>query len=153
MPTTLQLAPSDFQTFLRPCTYTRRQGWQYISVTFFPTRLKCSPKTPLTWSTPRREPSQRTDLHFDKFSSSDKKLLRCTIVLQLEFLKYSSEEISYWSCKCSILLGFNFVKIKISFTKMRLFFNSKNFKIICYWKKAHESEPIQCFNASDPFFL
>ena len=57
-------------------------------------------------------------------------------------LKYSSDEMNSLSCKCSILLGLNFVKIKKSFTEMLLFFNSKNFRIICCWKKTCESEPI-----------
>ena len=39
-------------------------------------------------------------------------------------LKYSSGKVTSWSCKCSILLGLNFVEIKNSFTKMYLFFKS-----------------------------
>ena len=50
-------------------------------------------------------------------------------------LKVGSEEIIPSPCKCSSLLGLTFVDIKSSFTKMLLFFNSKNFRIICYWKK------------------
>ena len=57
-------------------------------------------------------------------------------------LKYSSDEINSSSCRCSILLGLTFVKIKKSFTKMLLIFRSYNLRIICYWKKTDESEPI-----------
>ena len=50
-------------------------------------------------------------------------------------LKYSSDQIISWSYKCPIFLGLNFLEIKNSFTKMILFFNCKNYWIICYWKK------------------
>ena len=40
------------------------------------------------------------------------------------YLKYSSGKVTSWSCKCSILLGLNFVEIKNSFIKMYLFFKS-----------------------------
>ena len=61
---------------------------------------------------------------------------------EVELLKVASEEIIPLLCKCSILLGLTFVEIKNSFTKTLLVFNSKNFRIICYWKKTDESEPI-----------
>ena len=63
-------------------------------------------------------------------------------VLIILLLKVASEEIIPLPCKCSILLGLTFVEIKNSFTKTLLVFNSKNFRIICYWKKTDESEPI-----------
>ena len=76
----------------------------------------------------------------------------CTVVQKCQYqlfylmvttlLKVASEEIIPLLCKCSILLGLTFVEIKNSFTKTLLVFNSKNFRIICYWKKTDESEPI-----------
>ena len=61
---------------------------------------------------------------------------------EVELLKVASEEIIPLLCKCSILLGLTFVEIKNSITKTLLVFNSKNFRIIWYWKKTDESEPI-----------
>ena len=46
-----------------------------------------------------------------------------------------------------------FVEIKKSCTKTLLVFNSKNFRIICYWKKTDKSEPISSFNALELFCL
>ena len=57
-------------------------------------------------------------------------------------LKYSFGKVTSSSCKCSLLLGLNFVEIENSFTKMYLFSKSQNFRIICYWKKTNESKPI-----------
>ena len=57
-------------------------------------------------------------------------------------LKFGSlEKIPFW-CRCSILLGPTFEEIKKSYTKTLLTLNSKNFKIICYWKKFDESAAI-----------
>ena len=44
--------------------------------------------------------------------------------LKIVLLKYSSDEIIPFSCKCSIFLGLTFVEIKKSFTKMHLIFRS-----------------------------
>ena len=56
--------------------------------------------------------------------------------------KYGSQEkIPFW-CRCSTLLGPTFVEIKKSFTETLLTFKSKNFKIICYWKRSDESAAI-----------
>ena len=57
-------------------------------------------------------------------------------------LKVASEEIIPLACKCSILLRLTFVEVKNSSTKTLLVFNSKNFRIICFWKKTDKSEPI-----------
>ena len=59
-----------------------------------------------------------------------------------QVLKVASEEMIPSLCKCSILLGSTFVEIKNSFTKTLLIFNSKVFRIICYWKKTDESEAV-----------
>ena len=56
-------------------------------------------------------------------------------------LKYGSHEKVPFSCRCSILLGLTFVEIKNSFTKTLWVFDSKNFRIICYWRKTDESDP------------
>ena len=61
---------------------------------------------------------------------------------QYHLLNYGSQEIIPFWCRCSILLGPTFVEIKNSFTKILLSFNSKNFRIICYWKKSGEDAPI-----------
>ena len=63
-------------------------------------------------------------------------------ILIVTTLKYGSQEIIPFWCRCSILLGPTFVEIKNSFTETLLTFNSKNFRIICYWKKSDESAPI-----------
>ena len=47
-------------------------------------------------------------------------------------LKYSSDQIIFFSCRCSILLGLTFVEIKKSFTKMLLSFNFRNFRIFFF---------------------
>ena len=79
---------------------------------------------------------------------------KCWIKANLfSFLKVAPEEIILLSCKFYILLGLTFVEIKNSSTKIILFFNSKKFRIICYWKKTDESEPIWCFNALVLYFL
>ena len=95
---------------------------------------------------------QRPSLHVCRQQTQmQKKVSRSTIAatrlhpqfgLKLPLLKVASEEIIPLPCKCSILLGLTFVEIKNSFTKTLLVFNSKNFRIICYWKKTDESEPI-----------
>ena len=59
-----------------------------------------------------------------------------------QILKYGSQEKVPFCCRCSILFGLTFVEIKNSFTKTFLVFNSKNVRIICYWKKIDKSEPI-----------
>ena len=59
-----------------------------------------------------------------------------------EILKHGSQErVTLW-CRCSSFLSLAFVEIKKSFTRTLLVFNSKNFRIICYWKKTDENEPI-----------
>ena len=63
-------------------------------------------------------------------------------ILIILLLKVASEEIIPLPCKCSILLGLTFVEIKNSFTKTLLDSNSKNFRMICYWKGTDESEPV-----------
>ena len=68
-------------------------------------------------------------------------------------LKYGSQEKIPFCCRCSILLGPTFVEIKKSFTETLLTFNSKNFRIICYWKKSDKSVAIYCFKALKSFFL
>ena len=51
-----------------------------------------------------------------------------------KLLKYGSQKkVPFW-CRCSIFLSLTFVEIKKSFTKTLLVFNSKNYRIICYWK-------------------
>ena len=62
--------------------------------------------------------------------------------IYLYILKVASDKIIPLPCKYSILLCATFVEIKNSFTKTLLVFNSKNFRIIFYWKKTDESEPI-----------
>ena len=58
-------------------------------------------------------------------------------------LKYSSDQMIPFSCRCSILLGLTFVEIKKkSFTKMLLSFNFKNFRMFFSWKKTDKSEPM-----------
>ena len=59
--------------------------------------------------------------------------------IMLVLLKYGSQEKNPFWCRCSILLGLTFVEIKKSFTETLVTFNSKNFRIICYWKKSDEN--------------
>ena len=73
----------------------------------------------------------------------------CKVVLtryKLRFacsvLKSGSQEKKSFCCRCSSFLSLTFVEIKNSFTRTLLVFNSKNFRIIFYWKKTDENEPI-----------
>ena len=76
-------------------------------------------------------------------------------------LKYSSDKINSWSCKCSILLGLNFVEIKNSFPKMNLFdFDIFRFALLTrvslWWtiKKINKSELWNCLsNRGLPYFF
>ena len=80
-------------------------------------------------------------------------LIFINIFKTIDIIKVGSEEIGSSLCKCSPLLSLTFVEIKKILYKNTFDFNSKNIRIIYYWKKAHESQAIQCFYALDPFFF
>ena len=60
------------------------------------------------------------------------------IDLDSKLLKAGSGKNGSTLSRCSILLGLIFVEIKNSCTETLLVFNSKNFRIICFWKKTDE---------------